>query len=125
MSIKEWMTRVMEKINTLSQPSAIRRVTLPFTPEANGLIFVIIRASATGRFYMLYNGATPNITDGYNTKDSYAQSTHWVVKGTEVSQRGSLNLNASSTEIYYLPKIGGVLKSPISKAFSHLKGVFA
>lgn len=92
------MSTMDQAMNYLADDIAIRgkiqSVTIPFTPDSNGLLFIFLRATATGRFYDTYSNAWPGIADGYSTANSYLQSVSFVQKGKTVTRTGTGNVQS-------------------------------
>lgn len=88
-------------LTQLIKGTTVKEVTLPYTPPANGIIIIILRASATGRFYETYANATPNICDGYTIASGYTQGATFVQKNQQVRVTGAGNL--SGHYYYFIP----------------------
>lgn len=84
--------RINQAIKLLMKRTTVKEVTLPYTPPANGILLILIRASATGRFYETYSNALPGICDGYTVASGYTQGASFVKKGEQVKVTGSGNI---------------------------------
>lgn len=73
--------------------------TFPFTAPTDGLFFVTIRASATGRLYANWLGVF--ICDGYQSASGYVNTTFPVEKGTILPSPTTSNVSASG--YYWYP----------------------
>lgn len=102
-----------ELLSNLIKPTTCTAVTMPYTPPCNGLLQVNLRASQTGRFYIVYSNAKPGIVDGYATSGCYVQATLFVEKGKKVSISDSYCIQGQ--EYYFIPvAVGGVLHKRVS-----------
>ena len=88
-------------LKTAIKPTTVKQISLPYTPPANGLVIIVLRASATGRFYESYNNATPNLCDAYTVGNNYAQGIVFVEKGKQMSVAAASNL--SSHQYFFIP----------------------
>lgn len=71
-------------------------VTLPFTPQSDGILIGFLRAAATGRLYKSYSGTTPTLIDGYQIKDGYFTGLAFCTKGQTVSEIGTSNVSTTA-----------------------------
>lgn len=80
-----------EEINAL-KPRLTQNVTLPFTPDSNGLLLGLIRATNQGRVFIVLSNTFPVSVDGYTVAGGYVTGTCYVQKGMEVKATDSANL---------------------------------
>ena len=113
--LKKWM----EKMTRAVKPATCTAVSFPFTPTCNGLLIGLIRAGAQGRCYVTLTNAIPNIIDAYQVAGGYCVGAVFVTKNNKVEQSGSSNI--ASTTYYFIPLVGGVLRSPV---ISRLTAIF-
>lgn len=97
-SSKSTIEQLADRLNT---QTTCTTKTLPFTPDENGLLLVVLRATANGRVYQTFNNTLSNIVDGYTLKDCYISGVVFVTKGQAVSLSGQTNVSA--TYYYYVP----------------------
>lgn len=91
---KKLDTKVLETLTSM-MPTA-STVTLPFTPQSDGLLIGFLRAAANGRLYKSYSGATPTLIDGYQIKDGYFTGLVFCTKGQTVSEIGTSNVSIAA-----------------------------
>ena len=101
--LKKWMKKV-------TAPVTITNVSLPFTPNCNGFLFVLLRANTQGRVYETFINTTPNIADGYAVAGGYVNVLLFVEKGKAVSSSAIYNTQGVVVH-YFIPLVGGVLRN--------------
>ena len=116
LDVKKSLTKILNKIDDLSQPTTCTNVSLPFTPTSNGLLIVLFRANAQGRVYELYNNTRPTIVDAYQIAGGYSVATLFVWKGLQVSVSSSANI--MNHDYYFIPLVGGVVHKLLSLTIS-------
>ena len=91
---KKLDTKVLEALTSMIPTAAT--VTLPFTPQSDGILIGFLRAAATGRLYKGYSGTTPTLIDGYQIKDGYFTGLVFCTKGTTVEQTTTSNVSLAA-----------------------------
>lgn len=132
MSIKEWMTRVMEKFKDLQDrdntiesglPKIGRytQITLPYTTPSDGFIRIYLNPSSTNSAYIIVTSDLDGTMRVNSTLGMAEFVAFPVMKGSVISYTAGGNVG--SYTVHFRPLIGGgCLKALFSRLSAVLRG---
>lgn len=98
------LTNILNEVLPIRSDTPLTEITLPYTPQTNGILFGQLRATAAGRAYKHLYNAIPDLWDFYQSAGGYQTFASFVVAGQQISERAISNIQQ---QFYYFVPLDG------------------